>query len=162
MIWLLVAVVAGIAAFVFYCKEKLSLKTLITVPVLTFYLSFVATITIIARIPSHNAQYRLMLFWSYRAIAGGQTDLIAEVFWNVVLFIPIGILLMILFTKRFRFVTALGIGLLMSVCIEVVQLVFHRGLFEFDDMFHNTLGTLIGIGIFLFVSVVGKRLTGKV
>lgn len=69
---------------------------------------------------------------------------------------------MILLTNRFRFVTALGSGLLISVCIEVVQLVFHRGLFEFDDMFHNTLGTLIGIGIFLFVSVVGKRLTGKV
>ena len=159
---MLIAVVTGIAAFAFYRKEKLSLRTLVTVPVLAFYLSFVATITIIARIPSHSAQYRLMLFWSYGAIAGGQTDLIAEVFWNVVLFIPIGILLMMLFTNRFGFVTALGCGLLMSVFIEVVQLVFHRGLFEFDDMVHNTLGTLIGIGIFLFVSVVGKKLTWKI
>lgn len=145
----------------FYRKDKLSLRSFITVPVLAFYLSFVATITIFARIPSHCAQYRIMLFWSYRAIAGGQTDLIAEVFWNVVLFIPIGILLMILFTNRFRIITALGCGLLMSVCIEVVQLVFHRGLFEFDDMVHNTLGTLIGIGIFLFVSVVGKQLSRR-
>jgi len=162
LIWLLIAVVTGIAAFAFYRKEKLSLRTWVTVPVLAFYLSFVATITIIARIPSHSAQYRLMLFWSYRAIAGGQTDLIAEVFWNVVLFIPIGIFLMILFTNRFRIITALGCGLLMSVCIEVVQLVFHRGLFEFDDMVHNTLGTLIGIGILLFVTTVGKRLSSKV
>ncbi len=159
---MLVAGVAGIAAFVFYRKEKLSLRSFITVPILAFYLSFVATITIFARIPSQSAQYRLMLFWSYRAIAGGDTELIAEVFWNVILFVPIGILFMLLITKRFRVVLALGCGFLMSAGIEVIQLVFHRGLFEFDDMVHNTLGTLIGIGIFLFVSVVGKKLTGKV
>lgn len=159
---MLIAVVIGLISFVFYRRDKLSLRSLVSVPILAFYLSFVATITIVARIPSHSAQYRLMLFWSYKAIAGGETDLIAEVFWNVVLFIPIGILLMILFTNRFRFISALGCGLLMSVCIEVVQLVFHRGLFEFDDMVHNTLGTLIGIEIFLFVSVVGKKLTGKI
>ena len=146
----------------FYRKEKLSLRSFITVPILAFYLSFVATITIFARIPSQSAQYRLMLFWSYRAIAGGDTELIAEVFWNVILFVPIGILFMLLITNRFRVVLALGCGLLLSVCIEVIQLIFHRGLFEFDDMVHNTLGTLIGIGIFLFVSVLGKRLTGKV
>ena len=162
MIWLLISVVVGIAAFVFYRKEKLSLRSFITVPILAFYLSFVATITIFARIPSQSAQYRLMLFWSYKAIAAGQTDFIAEVFWNFVLFIPIGIILMLLITHRFRVLMSLGCGLLMSAGIEVIQLIFHRGLFEFDDMVHNTLGTLIGIGIFLFVSMLGKRLTGKV
>ena len=162
MIWLVIGLVFGIFAFVLYRREKLALRSFISVPILAFYLSFVATITIVTRIPSHNAQYRLMLFWSYKAIAAGQTDLIAEVFWNFVLFIPIGIILMLLITHRFRFLLSLGCGLLMSAGIEVIQLIFHRGLFEFDDMVHNTLGTLIGIGIFLFISVLGKRLTGKV
>ena len=158
----MIGLVFGIFAFVLYHREKLALRSFISVPLLAFYLSFIATITIVARIPSHNAQYRLILFWSYKAIAAGQSDLIAEVFWNVVLFIPIGILLMLLVTHRFRFVLSFGCGLFLSACIEVIQLVFHRGLFEFDDMVHNTLGTLIGIGIFLFVSVVGKKLTGKI
>ena len=38
---------------------------------------------------------------------------------------------------------------LLSVSIEIVQLVFRIGLFEFDDMIGNTIGCLIG-------AVVGK------
>jgi len=35
-------------------------------------------------------------------------------------------------------------------------------MFEFDDIIHNTLGTVIGIGIFLFIDKAGKRLIGKI
>ena len=49
----------------------------------------------------------------------------------------------------------------MSGLIEVVQLILHRGLFEFDDIVHNTFGTVIGIGVFIFIKGVGKRLAGK-
>jgi len=53
-------------------------------------------------------------------------------------------------------------GLLLSSSIEFIQLISHRGLFEFDDIIHNTLGTIIGIGMFLFISRAGKRLIGKI
>jgi glycopeptide antibiotics resistance protein len=36
------------------------------------------------------------------------------------------------------------IGFLISLTIEILQLVTKRGLFEFDDIFHNTLGVAIG------------------
>jgi glycopeptide antibiotics resistance protein len=160
-IWLVVAVVIGIIAFVFYRKEIIKLRSSIAVPLLAFYLSFVATITVIARIPSHKAQYQLAVFWTYRAIANGETHYCAEIFWNIILFIPIGFLLMLLLTHKHSWITALITGLLMSVSIEVIQLVFHRGLFEFDDIIHNTLGTVIGIGTFAFVNFLGKKLTGK-
>ena len=156
--WLLVAVLIGFIAFVLYRNDKISIKPFISIPVFAFYLSFVATITIIARIPSHNAQYRLMLFWSYRAIAGGKTDLISEVFWNFVLFIPIGILLMLIISCKHKWIISIAIGLLLSASIEIIQLKFHRGLFEFDDIFHNTLGTVIGIGMFLFISAARKKI----
>ena len=37
----------------------------------------------------------------------------------------------------------IGIGI--SSSIELLQLVLCRGLFEFDDIIHNSLGFLIGI-----------------
>ena len=41
------------------------------------------------------------------------------------------------------------IGFLLSASIEIIQLVFKIGLFEFDDMIGNTIGCLIG-------AVIGK------
>ena len=41
-----------------------------------------------------------------------------------------------------------------SATIEVSQLVFMRGLFEWDDMIHNGLGCVIGC---LFVNIVFRR-----
>lgn len=32
----------------------------------------------------------------------------------------------------------------LSMSIEVIQLVFRLGLFEWDDMIHNTLGCVLG------------------
>lgn len=93
-----------------------------------------------------------MPFWSYRAILSGNTDLLSEVLWNVVLFIPIGILIMLLLTCKNKWVISIIIGSLLSTVIEVIQLISHRGLFEFDDIFHNTLGTVIGIGVFVLIT----------
>lgn len=122
----------------------------LALPLIAFYLSFVATITIVSRQPTLNAQYNYLLFWSYRAILGGEIYLIAQVFWNVVLFIPIGILLSLTLGTKNKWVIKVGIGFLLSLSIEIIQLFSHRGLFEFDDIIHNTLGTVIGIGIYLF------------
>lgn len=35
-------------------------------------------------------------------------------------------------------------GFLISAVIELCQLVFRRGLFEWDDMIHNGLGCMVG------------------
>lgn len=35
-------------------------------------------------------------------------------------------------------------GVLISAVIETSQLVFMRGLFEWDDMIHNGLGCMVG------------------
>ena len=39
---------------------------------------------------------------------------------------------------------ALAVGLLLSGTIEVSQYIFRRGLFELDDIIHNSLGCMIG------------------
>ena len=82
-------------------------------------------------------------FWSY-----SHPELRMEIVLNYLLFMPLGFLLNLCFGEKFGLRVVL-IGLLLSVSIEIVQLVFRIGLFEFDDMIGNTVGCLIG-------AVIGK------
>ncbi len=151
----------AIFAIVLYQKRKIKIIACITIPVLALYLSFVTTTTIFSRAPFCEAQYNLLLFWSYKEIAGGDSKLIAQVIWNVVLFIPIGILLMLILSCKHKGKISAVVGLLLSTSIELVQLVSHRGLFEFDDMLHNALGVVIGIALYKIGSSIVKRYTLK-
>lgn len=67
---------------------------------------------------------------------------------NYILFVPLGFLLYVCFREKFGLRVVIA-GFLLPASIEIAQLVFQIGLFEFDDMFGNTIGCLIG-------AVVGK------
>ena len=150
-VWLINAYFAGVMGYLLFRNGRIKVVTFITMPILAFYLSFVAKITVFSRIPWYKPRYMLVPFWSYKAIAEGVDGIIPEVFWNVVLFIPIGILFMLFLTCKRKWVITIIIGFLLTTAIELIQLIFHRGYFEFDDIFHNTLGTVIGIGIYIVV-----------
>lgn len=67
---------------------------------------------------------------------------------NICMFVPLGILLPMgirFFRKAYRTYLA---GFLMSVAIESVQLVAKRGVFETDDIINNTVGGIVGFGLF--------------
>ena len=151
-VWLINAYFAGVIGYLLFRNGRIKVVSFIAMPLLAFYLSFVAKVTIFSRFPFYEPRYMLVPFWSYRAIAEGKTGLISEVFWNVVLFIPIGILFMLLLTFKHKRIITVIIGFLLTSFIELIQLIFHRGYFEFDDIFHNTLGTVIGIGVYLMAA----------
>ena len=66
---------------------------------------------------------------------------------NVALFIPVGLLLGLGFkVTSWKGVSVIGLGL--SFLIELLQLVFKRGLCEIDDVIHNLLGCMIGFAIY--------------
>ncbi len=159
-VWLLISAFTGLIAFLFYRKGKLRGSALAAVPLLTFYMAFVLTITIIERNTTVRPRIQLVLFWTYDAIRQGSTDLRAEIFWNIILFIPIGILISMLLSRKTRWLTIL-IGAFLSAGIELTQLYLHRGLFEFDDMVHNTLGTIIGMCLFLIVNGIASAASKK-
>ena len=149
--WLIIAFLVGVFSYYFFHIGKIKLAQCVSLPVMAIYLSFVITITIISREPSIEAQSNVLLLWSYKAILNGQINLIAQVFWNIVMFIPIGTILMMILTCRQKWLISLVIGLLLSTSIEIIQLISHRGLFEFDDILHNTFGTFIGVVAFALV-----------
>ena len=94
-------------------------------------------------------QYDFMPFWSYRDYFTGVQGLLAEIIMNVVVFVPVGLLAGTVF-RSMSWKKVLVIGMCLSVGIEALQLVFRKGFSEFDDVMHNTLGCLIGYGMYAF------------
>lgn len=76
---------------------------------------------------------------------------------NIFLFLPMGALLPLLFRKCQKCRVTYLAGFSISMLIELAQLTLHRGVVEFDDVFNNTLGTMIGYGLAaLFIASVKK------
>ena len=89
-------------------------------------------------------------FWTYKEIARNRLEtrfLIKEVFLNVIMMIPVGLLLPYACNNKEK-KNVLIVGVLISAIIETIQGVTNRGLFELDDIFHNTLGVIIGFGVY--------------
>ena len=81
---------------------------------------------------------------------------IAQVYLNVMLFVPMGYLLPYVFTwfrakARIRPVVAC---FFLSLATENLQLIFRRGFYDLDDLVSNTLGGLIGQMLFISVAYV--------
>lgn len=110
------------------------------------YVILIYCATVVFREYSENVGHDFMPFWSYEAIGNGRNDLLAENIMNVVVFVPVGLLLSCV-SRRLKWWMVLLFGLGLSVSIEALQYIFHKGFSEFDDVFHNTLGCAIGIMI---------------
>lgn len=63
---------------------------------------------------------------------------------NVLLYYPLGYLLVILFPKL-RMWQVIAIGAACSLVTEILQYAFSMGWCEMDDLIHNTLGAAIGM-----------------
>ena len=154
-IWLAFAACTGIITYLMYRKKTITASTAIILPMLVFYLAFTLTITIIERASRDNANYKMELFWTIRAILTGKKYLKRQILWNVLLFVPIGLGVSTMM-KRQSWI-AIVMGAMFSTALEILQLMTHRGLFEWDDIVYNTIGALIGFLLYLIL----KRLKNK-
>ncbi len=107
------------------------------------YVFFIYSSTVLFRKAGKVPKYDFHPFWSYKAIREGRMDPLPENVMNVVVFIPVGLLLGMVF-KGMTWWKALLAGLTISVSIESLQFLFMRGFSEFDDVMHNTIGCLMG------------------
>lgn len=153
--WFAATVLVG-GICVLLCKAGLMKKrTVALLVLLTLYITFVLTLTIVNRTPWRWSRSRMELFWTINAILEGRSYLISEIIWNIVLFVPIGVLASAILHRRpwwsLLFCTMLSGG------IEVVQLLTHRGLFEFDDIIYNGFGAVIGLLLFLLLRRIRKN-----
>ena len=120
---------------------------------LLVFLAIVFGSTVFTRTPGIR-QYQLEVFWSWKEILGigkcgrlGSTTeggLLQENFLNILLLFPAGILLPGVFNRKLKWWQGLMVGILVSSSIELSQLLLCRGLFEFDDIIHNSFGCMLG------------------
>ena len=79
-------------------------------------------------------------------------DNIRDIIWNVVgnmiMFIPTGIVLPVVYKRLNCFWKVAAVGTLISLCIEILQLPFPSRASDVDDLILNTLGVAVGYGIY--------------
>ena len=137
-------------------KKGRLIKRVLFSTLLVEYVTLLLCSTVIMRTPCAGIHYKTELFWSYVAITNARAELIAENLLNIVVFIPLGLLLSI-FECFKKWWTVLIISMSLSACIEFSQFIFQRGLGEFDDVFHNTLGAIIGYWIVLSLNILKRK-----
>lgn len=142
------------------------------------FLAFIYYFTVFSR-PTylvHNARWSL--FWSYPLIWNGSYYMLTEVFYNLLMLVPLGFLwpfgrnrdrLQNGVTVRFFFVKkkmdiegylaleTMLVGFVSTFGIEMLQLTCKKGLFEWDDILHNTIGAMLGFTLYRLVRVVAEK-----
>lgn len=110
---------------------------------LLVFIAIVYASTVFTRNPMPYARYKLELFWSYKYILNGNRYYAKECFLNFLLLMPVGLLLPYVFDRKISWWKGLLCGIILSGGVEVLQLILRRGLFELDDIFHNSMGCML-------------------
>ena len=83
-------------------------------------------------------------------------DLLLNVIGNVAMFIPSGIVLPIIYKRLDTFVKVLLAGGGISLCIEIIQLPFSVRATDIDDLILNTVGVIVGYGIYALIRYIRR------
>lgn len=106
------------------------------------------------------------LFYSYKdAWVDFSVTSWRNIILNICMFLPFGILLP-MGIKFFRSFWKISLaGFLFTLFIETSQLLMGRGMFELDDLMDNTVGTMIGYGLYVLamylLNAIRKRENNK-
>ena len=73
---------------------------------------------------------------------------------NILMFVPIGILMPLLFNKFQQWYITYLVGFVATLFIEILQFI---SIFEIDDIINNFLGCAIGYGIVMFFISLFKK-----
>lgn len=104
--------------------------------------------SLFSRDASEEMRYKLEMFWSYKIVLErGSPFYMRQILYNIIAFMPLGHAFYFSSDKKPKWQAALLTFFVISLGIELIQLVFHLGLFEFDDIFDNVLGGMIGFAI---------------
>lgn len=115
---------------------------------LAAYAFVLVAATVLLRRGGASFQYDLRPLWSWAAWNVQGSQILA----NVIAFVPVGLLAGSLWRWR-----GILVGMGLSVVIELSQLLAKRGLCEFDDVLHNTVGAAIGVFIVMAVTYAIER-----
>lgn len=127
-------------------KKKEKIRALLKQPWrvgFLLYFSFLLICTLFCRSITNPVQSVFDNFGFVTTMGKVNTEFVE----NVLLFIPYTILFLNGFSTENAWKDALKVSFFSSCAIELCQLIFWAGEFQFSDIVHNTLGGMIGAGI---------------
>ena len=158
--WLLVVMVGIVLSLILgemYSTKKKGILQMVLFFFLFEYLLVVLISTVFSRVSSDEYLYKLELFWSYRNFLEiGVIGVLFENVYNLFLLFPYGFCVRIIFA-RMKLVWIWVSGTFISLIIEFLQLALKKGYFELDDIFHNSIGVLLGCLFYFLVVKISKK-----
>ena len=120
------------------------------------YLAFILEITLLARSEVTDPMKSVWLHMWFRDDVKWNNEIIE----NILLFIPYTALFLVAFRLRRPFWKALALAVCSTALIELMQLVCRLGEFQVSDLMYNTLGGILGCGLWAPFSILfpGNRL----
>ena len=123
------------------------------------YLVYVVYIVFYSRQDYYMSGMNLRLFSSYiEAWHHMERDYWVSLIANIILFIPLGFFLPLIFGLFRKLWLVCSVGIILSLLIEIIQYVTKHGIFDIDDIFNNIIGTIIGYGLFSFCFLVSNTI----
>lgn len=77
--------------------------------------------------------------------------------YNVIAFVPLGVFLPCLWKQARRWYAVLAAGVMVSLALELVQLITLLGEADVDDLLLNAAGALVGYGLFRTTATLLQR-----
>lgn len=146
---LLIALILELATILILLIQKKKIRFYKAIYVFLFwtYIIAVVFITLLSREPGSRGGMNFVLFSTW----GSSRTARAFVLENIILFIPFGFLLPLVFRPARHIRLMLLFAILYSTSIEVTQVITAMGYGEIDDIVTNVLGAGIGYNCWLFV-----------
>lgn len=128
----------GLGVYKMWRKEKA--KIVPASVLLIVYIEILMQTAFFSREPGSRKQIDLNLFGTW-----GETPVAHAYFIeNIIMFIPFGVLVPMVFKQMRKMRICVLVGFLFSCGIEISQFTTQRGYCQLDDIVTNTVGTLIG------------------
>lgn len=143
-------------------EKKINFKQLILVALFIGYIVFVCELTIFGRGSSHFMQMNLQPFSGY-IDAWKKYSLrdLQNCIFNILMFVPLGVFLPLLFSKFKLFKWLLPVVMIATLSIESYQTLTGAGIFELDDLINNSLGGIIGYQLYRLGSSIVQHKKNK-
>ena len=108
------------------------------------YIIFILYLTAMCLLVGVPCATGIKIGWSYNFIPlYGMLNDITNSYLNVLLFIPLGIFVPCLWPEYRSMMKTVGLGLMTSLCIEILQIFTFRAT-DINDVITNVAGTMIG------------------
>lgn len=130
---------------VFRGKKSITKTQGVVALLLSCWLLLVLALTIASRGANYTGRFNIDFFSGYiNAWNKWSFSELQLILFNMLMFVPLGFLLPLLWQKAERFKVIFLVSVSTTALIEISQLLTGTGIFEFDDLFHNCLGSLFG------------------